>query len=168
MGCAKAHAHTNEPTSGGVLAKGYDVGHRENIKLAMRLNRGKMHIEANRRIGDYCLIANRVAIVGRHDHDYPVVGYPTRYEPWIGSKITPRRAAENCATIEQDLRIGCKSIVSAGVTLGGRCHCSRQVYWNRKRALSTLHFSGGWVQLCLWQASYDSTLCTLEELHLQA
>jgi len=27
----------------------------------------QVHIEANCRIGNYCLIANRVAIVGRHD-----------------------------------------------------------------------------------------------------
>ena len=31
-------------------------------------------IEANCEIGDHCLIANRVGIVGRHDHDFSAVG----------------------------------------------------------------------------------------------
>lgn len=34
----------------------------------------QVHIEANCRIGNYCLLANRVAIVGRHDHDFSAVG----------------------------------------------------------------------------------------------
>lgn len=29
-----------------------------------------VHIEANCEIGGYCLIANRIAIIGRHDHDF--------------------------------------------------------------------------------------------------
>ena len=43
-------------------------------------------IEADCDIGDHCLIANRVAIVGRHDHDFSVVGTPMRFTPWIGAQ----------------------------------------------------------------------------------
>lgn len=39
----------------------------------------QVYIEANCRIGNYCLIANRVAIVGRHDHDFSAVGFPVRF-----------------------------------------------------------------------------------------
>ena len=35
-----------------------------------------VHIEANCEIGDYCLLANRVAIIGRHDHDFSAIGFP--------------------------------------------------------------------------------------------
>jgi acetyltransferase-like isoleucine patch superfamily enzyme len=77
-----------------------------------------VHIEANCRIGNYCLIANRVAIIGRHDHDFSAIGFPVRYAPWIGSKHTQSRYIEEQAVIEDDVWIGYGSIVLTGVTIG--------------------------------------------------
>ena len=41
----------------------------------------RAHIEAKCSICSYCLIANWVAIVGRHDHDFSAVGFPVRLAP---------------------------------------------------------------------------------------
>lgn len=76
-----------------------------------------VHIEANCRIGDYCLIANRVAIVGRHDHDFSAVGFPVRYAPWIGSRRIPSPYAKEEAIIEADVWIGYGAIIMTGVTI---------------------------------------------------
>ena len=77
-----------------------------------------VHIEANCQIGDYCLLANRVAILGRRDHDFSAVGYPVRFAPWVGSKRLPHRHAEQVAVIEQDVWIGYGAIILTGVTVG--------------------------------------------------
>ncbi len=78
----------------------------------------QVHIEANCRIGDYCLIANRVAIVGRHDHDFSAVGFPVRFAPWVGSKRFPSPYADEEAVIEDDVWLGYGTVVLTGVTVG--------------------------------------------------
>lgn len=75
-------------------------------------------IEANCRIGNFCLLANRVAIVGRHDHDFSAVGFPVRFSPWIGSKRFPSQYADEEAVIEDDVWLGYSSIVLTGVIVG--------------------------------------------------
>jgi len=77
-----------------------------------------VHIEANCEIGDYCLVANRVAIVGRHDHDFSAVGFPVRYAPWVGSRRFPSPFAGEKAVIESDVWLGYGVIVLSGVTVG--------------------------------------------------
>ena len=77
-------------------------------------------IEATCTIGDYCLIANRVAILGRHDHDFRTIGTPVRYSPWIGSS---KAASDNPYLLEEvhigsDVWIGFGSIVLTGVSIG--------------------------------------------------
>jgi acetyltransferase-like isoleucine patch superfamily enzyme len=78
----------------------------------------EVHVEANCRIGNYCLIANRVAIVGRHDHDFTAVGFPVRFSPWVGSKRFPSQYADEEAVIEDDVWLGYSTIVLTGVTVG--------------------------------------------------
>ncbi len=75
-------------------------------------------IECNAEIGDYVLIANRVAFVGRHDHDFRAVGIPVRFSPWIGSKkeISPHRNSK--VVVEPDVWIGYGAIVLSGINLG--------------------------------------------------
>lgn len=77
-----------------------------------------VNIEANCEIGDYCLIANRVAILGRHDHDFSVVGTPVRFAPWVG--VLPESHPYRCerAEIGDDVWIGFGSIVLTGVSIG--------------------------------------------------
>ena len=78
----------------------------------------QVHIEANCRIGNYCLLANRVAIVGRHDHDFSAVGFPVRFAPWVGSKRFPSPYADEEAVIEDDVWLGYGTVVLTGLTVG--------------------------------------------------
>lgn len=78
----------------------------------------QVHIEANCEIGDYCLIANRVAIVGRHDHDFSAVGFPVRYAPHVGSRRYPSPYADEKAVIGSDVWLGYGVIVLTGVVVG--------------------------------------------------
>jgi len=78
----------------------------------------QVHIEANCRIGNYCLIANRVAIVGRHDHNFSAVGFPVRFAPWVGSKHFPSPYADEEAVIEDDVWLGYGAVVLTGVVVG--------------------------------------------------
>ena len=78
----------------------------------------QVHIEANCEIGDYCLIANRVAIIGRSDHGFSAVGFPMRYSPWIVSKRFPSPHLDIKAVIEPDVWLGYGAVVLTGVTIG--------------------------------------------------
>lgn len=78
----------------------------------------QVHIEANCTIGNYCLLANRVAIVGRHDHDYTALGYPVRFAPWVGGRKIPSPFVDEAAVIEDDVWVGYGAIVLTGVTIG--------------------------------------------------
>ncbi len=91
----------------------------ERISIGNGVYIGKqVHIEANCEIGDYCLLANRVAIIGRHDHDFSAIGYPVRYAPWIGSKRLPNRFLGEKVVLESDVWLGYGVIVLTGVTVG--------------------------------------------------
>ena len=91
----------------------------DRITIGSHVYLGKeVHIEANCDIGDYCLIANRVAIIGRHDHDFAAVGFPVRYSPWVGSYRFASPYAHEKAVIETDVWIGYGAIVLTGVTVG--------------------------------------------------
>jgi acetyltransferase-like isoleucine patch superfamily enzyme len=76
-----------------------------------------VHIEANCRIGRFCLLANRVAIVGRRDHDFRAVGYPVRYAPSVRSKIRPSPSVREEVVIEDDVWIGFGAILLTGITI---------------------------------------------------
>jgi acetyltransferase-like isoleucine patch superfamily enzyme len=78
----------------------------------------KVNIECNAEIGDFVLIANSVALVGRHDHDFRAIGYPVRFAPWVGSsrKISPWRHEK--VVVEQDVWLGYGAIVLTGVRIG--------------------------------------------------
>lgn len=78
----------------------------------------QVHIEANCEIGDYCLLANRVSIVGRHDHDFSAIGFPVRYAPWVGSRRFPSPFLDEKAVIESDVWLGYGVIVLTGVIVG--------------------------------------------------
>ena len=91
----------------------------ERVTLGNHVYVGKdVHIEANCEIGDYCLIANRVAILGRHDHDFSAIGFPVRYAPWVGSRRFPSQYASEKAIIESDVWLGYGAIVLTGVIVG--------------------------------------------------
>ena len=72
-------------------------------------------IECDGTIGDNVLIANRVGIVGRDDHDMHAVGVPIRRAPWGGDANGPRNEP---VEIGDDVWIGYGAIVLSGVTIG--------------------------------------------------
>lgn len=78
----------------------------------------EVFISANATIGDYCLIANRVAFVGRDDHDYRVVGVPIRFAPWIGDPGFPADLREREVRLDADVWVGFGAIVLTGVHVG--------------------------------------------------
>jgi len=89
------------------------------IKIGRCVYIGKgTHIEANVTIGDYCLIANNVAFVGRHDHDYKELGIPVRFTTWINNykPDNPHRTEE--ANVGKDVWIGYGSIIMTGINIG--------------------------------------------------
>lgn len=91
----------------------------DGIKIGHNVYIGKdVNIECNCDIGDYVLIANRVAFVGRHDHDFRAVGFPVRFAPWIGSARNPSPARHEAVVVEPDVWIGYGAIVLAGVRVG--------------------------------------------------
>lgn len=75
-------------------------------------------IQANVEIGRYALIADRVAFVGRHDHEFRSLGVPMRFGRWIGGRdADPIRRAE-AVVIEDDVWLGFGCIVLTGVRIG--------------------------------------------------
>lgn len=77
-----------------------------------------VHIECNAEIGDYVMIANRVAFVGRHDHDFRTVGIPVRFSPWVGSNENLSPFRKHKIRVESDVWIGISAIVLSGVSIG--------------------------------------------------
>jgi acetyltransferase-like isoleucine patch superfamily enzyme len=75
-------------------------------------------VECNAEIGDYVLIANRVALVGRHDHDFRSVGIPVRFSPWIGARQPPSPYRGEKVVVESDVWIGFGATVLSGIRLG--------------------------------------------------
>jgi acetyltransferase-like isoleucine patch superfamily enzyme len=74
-------------------------------------------IECDGSIGDEVMIANAVGIVGRHDHDYTVVGKSIRQAPWIGNPDFAECHRDE-VTIGSDVWIGYGAIILSGITVG--------------------------------------------------
>jgi acetyltransferase-like isoleucine patch superfamily enzyme len=75
-------------------------------------------IETNCRIGRHVLMANRVAFVGRRDHDYRSLGVPVRFGHWVGSERTPSPHRLEEVRIDDDVWLGYGAIVLSGVHVG--------------------------------------------------
>jgi acetyltransferase-like isoleucine patch superfamily enzyme len=78
----------------------------------------QVHIEANCRIGDFCMIANRVGFVGRHDHDHAQVGFPMRFARWVGGPDTPTAYREESIIVEDEVWVGYGAILMTGTRIG--------------------------------------------------
>jgi len=101
------------------VGKGTRLWSPQKLTIGSHVYIGKhVNIEANCEIGDYCILANRVAIVGRHDHDFSAVGFPMRYAPWVGSKRRPSPYLDEQAVIGADVWLGYGAVVLTGVTIG--------------------------------------------------
>lgn len=72
-------------------------------------------IEVDGEIGDYCLIARHVQIVGKLDHDISTVGVPIALSTWIGER-SPNEG--DVVTIGRDVWVGANSIILGGIKIG--------------------------------------------------
>lgn len=75
-------------------------------------------IETNCRIGRHVLVANRVAFVGRRDHDFRTPGVPVRFGHWVGSAKSPSPHRSDGVVVEDDVWVGYGAIVLSGVRIG--------------------------------------------------
>jgi len=75
-------------------------------------------IETNAQIGRYALIANRVALVGRNDHEYSRIGVPTRFGRWVGGRDADPVVVNACVVLEDDVWLGFSATVLSGVRIG--------------------------------------------------
>lgn len=75
-------------------------------------------IECDAEIGNNVMLANCVALVGRHDHDYSDIGIPTRLAGKIRDKDYHGRGLFEKVLIEDDVWVGHGSIILSGVKVG--------------------------------------------------
>ncbi len=101
------------------------VGSRPRLWAPQRLEIGdhsylghEVCIETNCSIGRHVLIANRVAFVGRRDHEFREIGVPVRFGRWIGSRKTPASHRHEGVVVGDDVWIGFGAIVLSGVSIG--------------------------------------------------
>lgn len=115
------------------VGAGFSVDHRSTLWAPRRLVVGDdvrigsdVRIEVDGSIGDGALVASRVGIVGRTDHDRHQVGVPIRRARWVGDDpdrlSRPVRIGADVwlgygATILSGVRIGDASIVGAGAVV---------------------------------------------------
>lgn len=80
-----------------------------------------VHIECDAQIGDFVVMANRVAFVARRDYDFSVVGVPIRFSPRVAPGIVQRPSIEDRVTVGSDVWVGYGAVVLSGVELGRGC-----------------------------------------------
>jgi acetyltransferase-like isoleucine patch superfamily enzyme len=91
----------------------------EYIRIGRGVYIGKeVSIQANADIGDYCMLANRVAFVGRHDHDMHQLGVPIRFARWIGEDDVAVELRKEEVRLEPDVWVGYGAILLTGVVIG--------------------------------------------------
>ncbi len=66
----------------------------------------EVSIQTNADVGRYVLIADRVAFVGRHDHEFTSVGVPVRFGRWIGGHDADPQYCAEAVVIEDDVWLG--------------------------------------------------------------
>jgi acetyltransferase-like isoleucine patch superfamily enzyme len=75
-------------------------------------------IECDAVIGNDVIFANRVALVGRYDHNYQQLGVPIRKASQIRDKDYNWKGLDMKVVIGDDVWIGYGSIILCGVTIG--------------------------------------------------
>ena len=75
-------------------------------------------IECDTEIGNNVMLANYVALIGRHDHDYSEIGVPTRLAGKIRDDGYRGKGLYEKVIIEDDVWIGHGSIILSGIKIG--------------------------------------------------
>jgi len=75
-------------------------------------------IECDAEIGDNVIMANRVALIGRYDHNYQQIGVPIRLASKIRDANYYWKGLDEKISIEDDVWIGYGTIILGGVKIG--------------------------------------------------
>jgi acetyltransferase-like isoleucine patch superfamily enzyme len=75
-------------------------------------------IECDANIGNNVIMANRVALIGRYDHNYQQVGKPIRLSSQIRDLDYSWKGLNQSVVIEDDVWIGLGAIILSGVRIG--------------------------------------------------
>ncbi len=75
-------------------------------------------IECDAEIGNNVMLANFVALIGRHDHDFRALGVPVRLASRIRDTDYKGEGLCEKVRIEDDVWIGHGSIILSGVNIG--------------------------------------------------
>ena len=95
---------------------------RDEITIGDNFYMGKdSQIETDCIIGDNVMIGNKVAIVGKYDHNYQKIGVPIRLAPRIRDKDYNWKGLGQRTIIEDDVWIGYGAIIMSGITLKKGC-----------------------------------------------
>lgn len=107
------------------IGRGFHVGRgvvlwaKKRIRIGVNCYIGRhSQIECDSDIGNNVIMANRVAFVGRYDHDYLHVGTPTRLASQIRDEDYDWKGVELKVVVEDDVWIGYGAIILSGVTIG--------------------------------------------------
>lgn len=106
------------------ISRGFHAGVRVRIWGKQKITIGKnfyigrdSQIECDVEIGDNVIVANRVAFVGRYDHNYQQIGVPIRLASQIRDKDYNWKGLGEKVIVEDDVWIGYGSIIMSGVKI---------------------------------------------------
>lgn len=92
---------------------------KHNIVIGDNFYIGKFsQIECDAKIGNNVIIANRVALIGRYDHNYQQLGVPIRLSSKIRDIDYDWKGLDEKVIIEDDVWIGYGCIILGGVKIG--------------------------------------------------
>jgi len=107
------------------IGKGFYCGIRVRIWAKQKVVIGKnfyigrdSFIESDVIIGDNVIWANRVALVGRYDHNYQQIGKPMRLASQIRDKDYNWLGLNSLTIIEDDVWIGYNTTIMSGIKIG--------------------------------------------------
>jgi acetyltransferase-like isoleucine patch superfamily enzyme len=107
------------------IGRGFHAGRGVVLWAKARLSIGvncyigrQSQIECDAEIGDCVIMANRVAFVGRYDHNYQQVGTPTRLAKEIRDEDYDWKGLNLKVTVRDDVWIGYGAVILSGVTIG--------------------------------------------------
>ncbi len=107
------------------IDKGFHAGIRvriwgkQNITIGKNFYIGRdSQIECDAVIGNNVILANRVAFVGKYDHNYQQTGVPIRLASQIRDKDYAWKGLNEKIVVENDVWIGYGAIIMSGVKIG--------------------------------------------------
>jgi chloramphenicol O-acetyltransferase type B len=91
---------------------------KNNITIGKNFYIGRdSQIECNVNIGDNVICGNKVAFIGRYDHNYQQIGFPIRLASQIRDNDYNWKGLNEITIVEDDVWIGYGSIVMSGIRI---------------------------------------------------